>query len=995
MISCRKILSSLFRLFASVCLILLFSVLTSAQYHIENWTTEQGLPYKIVKSVTQTRDGYIWAATDDGLARFDGVRFTVFNTANTKNLPTNRLDLLVETSDGSLWMSGGNRGLIRYKAGFFKNYTTADGLPDEQITQLVFIESENLLRVATAKGAARFEGESFVAEDFVRLPVDEKNIPLLDNTGAVWIRQGDKIRRFTKEREEVFQIPNELSQLNFHHPFCDRAGNLWLAGAGAFHLLRFRDGKTDVFTTKDEIPGKFNKPGQPGGYTVSIFEDSKGNLWFGGRSGGLAIYSGGEFRLLTKEKNGLPGNGFHDFAEDGEGGIWAGTENGLARFSPQIINTFSTANGLTGDNIYPLLETRDGAILIGAWLSKAGLTKYENETFSEIPTSGSLFTALFEDRDGAIWVGSHNYFGVIENGKFKKIADTGKVYRAITEDRAGAIWLGTEDGELRRVSDGETRIFTKADGLPGGIYNLHFDRHGTLWIGTSNGLAKYENGAFTIFTEADGLSGNHVRSITQDADGTLWFGSFDNGITRLKDGRFAAIRAANGLHDNGAFQILEDDFGRFWISSNRGVYRVSRQELNHFADGKIQSVTSVAYGVKDGMLDAECNGGVSPAGFKSKRDGTLWFPTQKGVAIINPRLLPVNDQSPKVVIENCLRDRADVPCGDIEITPEHNSLEINYAGLSFDKPEQIRFKYKLDGLDADWVETGTRRTAFFTHLPPGEYVFRVSAANADGVWNETGANLKIRVKPPFYRTFRFIGLSVLLFGGLLFFAFNRRIKNLEAKRAAQEEFSRKLLESQERERQRIAAELHDSLGQDLLVIKNWAHIGLKNPSDQKTEKQFSEISETVSAAIDEVREIAYNLRPYQLDRLGLTKAVEAMLERVFDSSGINFTAQIDGLENFFPREAEINFYRIVQEAANNILKHSGASEAGVSVRRAGDELRLLVWDNGKGFEQNSPSSKHSGFGLTGMTERARILGGKIEVNSVKDEGTSVTFLVKI
>jgi signal transduction histidine kinase len=212
-------------------------------------------------------------------------------------------------------------------------------------------------------------------------------------------------------------------------------------------------------------------------------------------------------------------------------------------------------------------------------------------------------------------------------------------------------------------------------------------------------------------------------------------------------------------------------------------------------------------------------------------------------------------------------------------------------------------------------------------------------------------------------------------------------------RAAQEEFSRKLLESQERERQRIAAELHDSLGQDLLVIKNWASIGLKNPADAKTEKQFSEISETVSDAIEEVREIAYNLRPFQLDRLGLAKAIESMLERVFDSSAINLTMQIDNLEGFFPKEAEIAFYRIVQEAVNNVVKHSEANEAGVSVRRLENELRLLIWDNGKGFDQNLTSPKRGGFGLTGISERARILGGKISVDSTKGEGTNVTFVI--
>lgn len=992
--------------FSFFCLIffLIFAEPAAAQYQFESWTTERGLPYKIVKSVLQTRDGYVWAATDDGLARFDGVRFTVFNTANAKNLPTNRLDHLVETADGSLWMTSDGRGLIRYKDGFFTNYTTKDGLPDDRIAYFVFVAAKNLLRVVTMGGVARFDGERFVREDFDNFPFDERNPPMMDNTGALLVRRGGEIHRLADGAVEIFRIPQSLRQFNFHNPYRDRAGNLWLPGAGAFYVLRFREGASDadVFSARDDdLPGALNKIGIPGNYTSRIFEDRRGNLWFGGRSGGVSIYSDGEFRLLTKAKDGLPSDGFYGFAEDREGGVWAATDGGLVRFSPRVIATFSAADGLTGDSVYPLLEAEDGAVWIGAWLTRQGLTKYENGKFSEVATPGSLFTSLFQARDGTLWVGAHNRLGKIENGKFKAIvADSPKVFRAIAQDRAGAIWLGTEDGELWRMSDGETRVFSRRDGLPpGGIYNLYFDRRETLWIGTSGGLAKYENGAFTVFTETDGLSGNYVRSIYEDREGTLWLGTFDNGVTRLKDGKFSAIRAADGLHDNGAFQILEDDFGRLWMSSNRGIYRVNRQELNDFADGKIKSVTSVAYGTKDGMLDAECNGGVQPAGFKSRKDGRLWFPTQKGVVVIDPKSVSVNNQPPNVVIEEVLLDRQTIVYQNgVEILPGSGSLEIRYTGLSFTKPEQIKFKYRLEGADADWVEAGTRRAVYFDRLPPGDYTFRVAAANADGVWNEAGAGLKISVKPPFYRTFWFLALCAIGLIALVAVIFNRRIQGLKRAKAAQEEFTGKLLASQEIERQRIASELHDSIGQELLIIKNWALLGLENGGNEKSRASFGEISETASAAIDEVREIAYNLRPYHLDELGLTKAIESMCGRVSHSSGVEFNCSIDALDDFFPKEAEINFYRIAQELLNNVVKHSGASEADIRIKRGAADLRLSVWDNGKGFDADSLAEKRaaqSGFGLAGVNERARILGGKIVVSSVPGEGTNVSLTVNV
>ncbi len=1004
--------------------ILFFISTTGAQFRIETWTPAQGLPYKIVKSVLQTRDGYIWAATDDGLARFDGVRFTVFNTANSKGLPTNRLDLLVETADASLWMTGENHGVIRYQNGAFHNYTSKNGLPGDEIRGLTLAAPENLLCAVSQQGAACFDGEKFVAAD-IGYRLDESPFPYLDNKGAFWLNEGNRVRRVGKDgAQQIFPLPKNFLIQHHLNPFQDSKGNFWVAGDTT--LLRFAGGETEKI-----LPAA----GLPVDYITAIYEDSHGTLWFGGRSGGLTVFKDGKFKLLT-EKDGLISSDINLITGDREGGIWVGTDGGLMRFSPQIIATYSTSDGLSANNVYPILETRDGAVWIGSWLGKHGLDKYENGKFTGVRVWSSFLTSLFEDRNGTIWVGSHNYLGKIEDGKFKTVTDKpGIVVRAITQDFQGNLWFGTESGELWRIKenaekgrkgekekkrDGENQtfspsdIFTSGDGLPkGGINVLHQDRRGALWIGTTGGLAKLSEppaaagglnavsntrplpqAVLTTYTIKDGLSGNHIRSIYEDADGTFWFGTFDNGITRLKDGKFSAIRSENGLHDNGAFQILEDDFGRFWMSSNRGIYRVSKQELNDFAEGRILSVTSVAYGVKDGMLDAECNGGVSPAGFKSKKDGTLWFPTQKGVAVINPALLTVNNFPPNVVIEECLLDRANAVCSDIKISPENDSLEIRYTGLSFTKPEQTKFKYKLEGLDEDWVDAGTRRTAFFAHLPPGNYTFRVVAANVDGVWSETGASITLIVTPPFYRTIWFLALCAIGVGAFIAFVFNSRIKNLEKRRVAQEEFSRKLLESQESERQRIAAELHDSLGQDLLIIKNWALIGLRDGANAN--KQFDEISTTASQAIEEVREIAYNLRPYHLDELGLTKAVESMLERVSESSPIDFACEIDSIDGFFIKEAEINFYRIAQECVNNVVKHSEATEAGVKIKRDIAELRLSIWDNGKGFDLNSPASKRarqSGFGLAGIQERVRILGGKISINSIPNEGTNINLTV--
>lgn len=1004
-------------LFITLCTSASFITSNSSpvQYHVEVWGVEQGLPYKTVSSVLQTRDGYIWAATSDGLARFDGVKFTVFNTANTQGIVTNRLDALVETNDGSLWIVAGGRGLIRYQNGVFTNYTTANGLPSDSIWSLQYFHSENLLRVGTPEGFVRFDGEKFVRMELTTLSAEVSNQVLTDNTGAIWKRFGDEIRRVDGKGAETLYIPKIFSRHEFNFFYKDRSENYWLAVGNVVegYVLRFRNGYTDVLSVKD---------GLPGGMVNVIFEDSKGNIWFGSKNiGGLSIYRNGEFQLLTKEKDGLPSNGFQSFAEDREGGVWAGTaDGGLMRFSHQVITSYSKADGLLNENVYPLYEDRDGTIWIGAWGNK-GLHKYEDGKFSALLPEENLFTSLFQDRDHALWIGFYNFIGKYKDEKFSVVMELPAVATSvIAQDSAGTLWFGSGDG-LRRITVVELEskgvrekkfaslsisrtpllpyppnAFTVRDGLPANdVKVLHFDRNRTLWIGTVGGLAKYENKQFTAYTEKDGLSGNHVRSIYEDREGILWIGTYDNGLTRLKDGRFTAYRVKDGLYDQGVFQILEDDNDRLWMSCNRGIYRVNKQELNEFADSKRSSITSVSYGVKDGMLDAECNGGTQPAGFKSKRDGRLWFPTQKGVVVIDPKAIYTNQQVPFVSLEECQLDRQTVDCrNSVEISPDNDGLQINYTGISFNKPEQVRFKYRLEGLDKDWVDAGTRRYVYYNHLPPGNYTFKVIAANVEGIWNETGASLQIIVHPPFWRTWWFVSLCLISVAGVVAFAYRVRVQRLKQAHTAQEAFSKQLLESQEQERQRIAVELHDSLGQDLLIIKNWALLGLNvNGDEKKLKNQLSEISITASQAIEEVREIAYNLRPYQLDELGLTKAIETMMERVSHSSNIYFDSDIDELDGFFSKEHEINFYRIVQESINNIVKHSRASRASVSIKREEGKIQLIVKDNGSGFDLEKVSTRNNGnkgFGLTGVQERARILGGKVVINSSNGQGTSVS-----
>ncbi|HEX3085996.1 MAG TPA: triple tyrosine motif-containing protein [Pyrinomonadaceae bacterium] len=329
----------------------------------------------------------------------------------------------------------------------------------------------------------------------------------------------------------------------------------------------------------------------------------------------------------------------------------------------------------------------------------------------------------------------------------------------------------------------------------------------------------------------------------------------------------------------------------------------------------------------------------------------------------------------------------------IRIEPGQTYLEIHYSGLSFINPELVKFKYRLEGSDEKWTDADTRRVAYYTHLPPGNYHFRVLAANRDGVWSKQGAALEITVLPQFWQTWWFVMLATALITAIIYLIYQQRIRILKRTQQAQEAFSRQLIESQEAERKRIAAGLHDNLGQHLIVIKNWAALAL-NFTDKTApvREQLDEISTTAVQALNEVREIIYDLRPYQIETIGLSRTIKSMAEQVAAASGIDFRIECDELENIFSPDDEVTFYRMIQECVSNVVKHSRAERAAVRIKRRADGIEAEISDNGRGFvpETQPQSDKAGGFGLQGLSERVRMLGGSHQVRSALGNGTTIS-----
>ena len=977
-----------------MCCCLWLCLLTAAaraQYRFDSWTTDNGLPQASVNSILQTRDGFLWFATFGGLVRYDGLRFQVFNTGNTKGLRTGRFVSLFEDRDGNLWINTEGQGLTRYKDDIFTTYTTAEGLPSNQIGQVAADASGNVL---IEVGGALLQWKDGAFTPYT--PATDtpfKGSPHLTRTGVIWYRDGSTLRKVESGRVTA-TVKTDFDVRIFYE---DRAGRLWL-GARDDRLFTYEAGELKEYSERE-------------GYSQfppsAIGEDRQGSVWFGTNGKGLFQFADGHFTRYTTQ-DGLVGNMVRYIYQDRESTLWVGTESGLSRLTKRVVNAYSSQHGLASDNVYPIYEDRQGNIWIGSWY---GLTRYADGVFTNVSqrygVADTQITSLMEDNAGGLWIGA---WGAPTGLSAVRYVKDGKItlfrydelpavhVRAILQDRAGRIWFGTANG-LVEYADGRFTPHTARDGLAGReVQVIHEDRRGDIWVGADNGLTRYRDGVFTTYTEKDGVANNIARAIYEDGEGALWVGMYDSGLYRFKDGRFTHYTTLDGLFDNGVFRIIEDGRGNFWISCNLGIYRVSKDELNAFAEGRALKVTSVPYNKHDGMLNSECNGGGQPAGIRA-RDGRIWFPTQGGVAVIDPDRLPANQPAPSVVIESFIVDTQPVSAhAPVKLQPGQVNVEIHYSGLSFINPELVKFKYRLEGLDTDWVDAGTRRTAYYAHLPPGRYYFRVKAANRDGVWNEEGAGIEITVSPPFWRTWWFILLAVCSLALIAFLLYRRRVLQLERARRTQEAFSKQLIESQERERKRIAAELHDSLGQSLLIIKNRAYLGLNQGHDATAAReQLREISVTVSDALQEVREIAYYLRPSLLEKLGLTSILEEMLEKVATSSDINFSYEVAPLDGAFSPEAEINFFRVVQECVNNIIKHSEAAEASIVIERNAHGVRLLVEDDGKGFAPDDAAdggARRNGFGLTGLAERVRMLGGGHSIHSARGAGTIITVTIK-
>lgn len=956
-------------------------------YSVRVWQTHDGLPSNSVRALAQSSDGYLWVGTQQGLARFDGLRFAIVDEPGAPELKHATIAALCAGRDGSLWIGCEGQGVVRLKEGKFTRLTVAEGLPSNQVHCLLE-DHEGALWIGTEEGLTRYRGGTPTTFTTMQGLGDNPVRGLCeDRQGVVHAATRRGLSSFSKSGPPSTATFGSKWAENALRFVCeDRQGNLW---TGSNEGLYWRE---DQHWHPYGLSG-----GVSAGIINAVHEDHAGQLWIGTFTGLARMVAG---QMVAR----LPGEAVfwdkvYTIFEDREQNLWAGGEDGLYRLNPARFSTLTPQQGLSDNNVMAVCEDRTQALWIATW--NRGVNRLQDGRVTAYTTTNGLTSdkvlALHECRDGSVWIGTEDPGGLnvlwgaerpwvpLTNGLL------GGADRVIYEDRQGAVWIGSRAG-LNLIRGGRVeRTFTPENGLVAGeVMAICEDAKGQLWVGTTNGLSCWDGQGFKNFTTREGLSHPWVNALYADGDQALWIGTRGGGLNRYKDGVFQAFTTRQGLFSDVVYEIVEDDYGYFWMTCRSGLFRVARQELEAVAGGRSRSLTCTAFGTADGLLTEQFNGVAKPAGWKS-HDGRLWFSSIRGVLAVDPRI-ETNDQPPPVAIEKVVADNkviADFKFGvlgphhgqlTLEIPPGHGDLEIQYRALSLQVPEKNGYKYKLEGFDSDWAEPSTERQVHYSHLSPGQYQFHVQACNNDGVWNEQGATLSLVLRPHFWQTWWFKASLVAAGGLLLTLAYRGRMARLQAL---------------ERLRVQIAANLHDDVGARLTKMAMVTEFADRETAETDPSKpHIRTLAKTTHEIIQAMDEIVWTINPKNDNLDDLANYIFQYAQEYFQHTNVScrldFPAQLPAWP--MSTEARHNLFMAVKEALNNVLKHAAATEVQVGLTAAEGKMTITIADNGVGFD---PGQVRSGAnGLDNMRERLNRIGGRLGLESQPGQGTCIRIEAK-
>ncbi|MBN1658028.1 MAG: hypothetical protein JXA93_06475 [Anaerolineae bacterium] len=1018
-----------------------------------------GLSDDVVYAILQDQQGFIWFGTGNGLNRYDGYQFTVYQhePGDPASLSHDTIYAIHQAQNGDLWV-GTQSGLERFDPATKEFTHYLPGWPvlalDEDEAGALWVGTTmNLIHLDPAEPQPLFFLGGSGADDPRHPSGTIVRAIVQDRAGDVWLGMGQGAYAASAGLDRF--VPASRTFVHYHHDPGDGAsltpgdvwaiceggeGGLWVGTDGGANRL---DRSSGTFTRYRHDPAD---PASLGNDQVrAVLEDSQGRVWIG-TADGLDRLDKGEHRFLhyhhdRNDVHSLSDDTILALYEDRSSVVWVGTRAGISRYD-ETASQFALCQNrpnspyrLSDDMVRAVCEDRNGSVWIGT--AEGGLnrldrdagtvTVYRHEPGDPGSLSSNGVTAIYEDRAGDLWVATDNRWlerfdpqtGTFVHSWYVSAGEP----RVLFEDRVGYLWIGTTNGlyRLDRSTDTATHFRSTADPVLSSnlVTTIYEMRDGRLLVGTDGGGINVwdpTTGEFRIYRHdgdnPNSLTHDTVFAVYEDADeDVVWIGTW-GGLEHV-DRAAQTVRhytEKDGLPGSAVFGIVPDSAGMLWLITNRGLARFDPH-----------AGTFHAYDTRDGLPAGRF---VQAAAFQSKT-GEILLGTYDGFVAFYPDRIPENPQPPPVAITavglfNEVIRRDLPPDEPIELSYRDNFLSFEFAALDYTAPEKNRYAYRLEGVDARWVEAGTRRRADYPNLRPGHYVFRVRGSNNAGVWNEEGASAQITIRPAFWGTWWFRGTVLLLLAGAAVVTYRWRVRSIEARsrelerqvtdrtaelseanvRLEQEVAERiqveEALHRSEREkaivdeRNRLARELHDSVAQSMygvtLLAEVISQLLLAGRADQVA-GYLGELKGTAKESLAEMRLLIYELRPRVLEEEGLASALQARLEAVESRAGLETAFHLDGTPAL-DSEVESALYGIAREALNNVLKHAQARRVALSLAEDGQCVTLEIHDDGNGCDPREARCS-GGLGLRGMEERAAEIGARLEIHSTPGRGTTV------
>jgi ligand-binding sensor domain-containing protein/signal transduction histidine kinase len=974
------------------------SAVAGAPFIVDSWTAEngpgKGPPDNEIISVIQTHDGYLWLGTQHGLVRYDGIRFTVFNENNTPGLNSDRIVYLFEDHQTNLWVGTESSGLFVIHGGKVKNFDGGRAEQEVKLTSVCEDRSGATWFYTADAHLARYKDGKVESLNLNFLTPPICRMIAVEKSGVLWIADVSGMFSIHPENfnSRAIVIGESIRSERLDFILASQKGGIW----------RFMNGQIQKWSS-----GGVEKDlhAYPWGNSIvkAACEDKDGNLIVGTLGDGVYWYQAdGQYWHISTDQ-GLSSAYVLSLCLDREGNLWVGTDgNGLDRIQRKTFDTNVelhpwAAQSLSADN--------HG----GLWMAfnARGVSYWTTNSVQDfaIGQASNAWTVLV-DKEQRVWAGTRNEgLFQLQGSRFQPtpgVAILGLNIFALFESQDGRVWVGTQKG-LGNFDGHNWKLLTTGDGLSdNAVRAITEDATGNLWVGTENrGLNLYRDGKFTTYrAEAGGLPGDDISCLYVETNGVLWVGTSGHGLARLETGKWARYATTNGLVSDSINYITEDAEGYLWIGSNAGLMRIRKQSLNDFAAGVTNVITCRTYGKADGLPTRECSAGSQPAAIRTG-DGRLWFPTTKGVATLNPAQLKAHIQPPVVMIESVIVDRREQKTNQllstwlpsITIPPGGEELEIHYTALNFSAPELVRFKCWLEGHEAKPADVGGERVARYPKLPPGHYIFHVTACNEDNVWSgDDAAVLNVIVQPQFWQTAWFRAVMILCLLGIVA-AVVRYLSTQKLHRQLQILQQREALE---KERARIARDLHDQLGANLTQV---ALLGEMAEADKdapaEIEQHAQQISQTARETTRSLDEIVWAVNPANDTLDGLVNYAGKYAQEYLGLAGLRCRADLPAQLPAIPIPPEVrhNVFLAFKEAVHNVVKHAQATEARIRLQLGPGQFILEVEDNGRGMGNLAAPQNRNG--LRNMKKRMDDIHAEFSISGGTDGGTIVRLTVPI